>query len=267
MIFRKRMLVVALLLLLLAPAAMAHADVTAPHSSITVPEETIHITDSQVTLTVIFESQTGTYNGTLEIWAPVGARLTCQGVDLNPTWNGSIATVDLAAYGLAIPAGENISIIARFSRDGDVVHHLLYDATVMVTVTSQAYVRGSIPLSFAQGSYTGMASLGKGHVVTISFAPAGRDDDVMLYLAAGLAMGALATGAALFLMYRQRRDRHLEKEPVEALEMRKKLLTQLLKQLETERDKGRIADAYYQSIKDYFKKDAMQVLREIDRRT
>ncbi|MBS3773198.1 MAG: hypothetical protein KGY55_03255 [Candidatus Thermoplasmatota archaeon] len=267
MIFMKRMCAVAMLAVLLMPAVMPAVD-AAPDSSIAVSEEIIHVAGGEVTLTVVFESQTGDYNGTVAVWAPADAILTCQDVELQPSWNGSVATVDLGAHGISIPAGETVSVIVRYTRDGDIMHRMLYDATVNVTVDSDAYARANIPLSYAAGGYTGTATLTKGDVVTITFTSEGGGDggDGLLYLAAGLAVGALIAGAIMYALRRQQRDRHLEKEPVEALEMRKKLLTRLLKQLEIERDKGNIADAYYQSIKDSFKEQAVRVMREIDRR-
>lgn len=268
MLFIKRILIVALLALLLAfPAAMTGT--AAPDSLASLSGETIHVAGGEVTVSMVFESQTGAYNGTIDVRAPADATITCQGITLDPVWNGSIATVDLGAHGLAVPADGNITLTASFPRDGDVVHRMLYDATVTVTVDSDGYVRSNIPLSFAHGSYTGTASLVTGEEVSISFPSPGRDEDgaTMLYLGGGLAVGALAAGAAMFLLQRRRRDRYLEKEPVEVLEMRKKLLTQLLKQLEIERDKGKIADTYYQSIKDSFKEQAVEVMRELDRRS
>ena len=266
MIFMKRMLIVAMLVLL-PLAALPDAD-AAPRGTITVTGETIDVTDDTVTLTMLFESQGGTYNGTVDVWAPADATLTCQGIELTPTWNESIATVDLAAHDLSIPAGGTLNLTARYSRDGDVVHQMLYDTPVAVTVDSTAYVRSSVPLSYAGGSYTGTASLEDGDTVTISFTSGAADDsNTLLYLAVGLAIAVLIGLAVMALLRRQRRDRHLEKEPMEALQMRKKLLTQLLKQLDIERDKGKIADAYYQSIRDSFKEEAVQVMREIDRRS
>ncbi|MFO8133779.1 MAG: hypothetical protein R6U10_07630 [Thermoplasmatota archaeon] len=266
MIFMKRMCAVAMLSLLLIPAAMCTVG-AAPDSSIAVSEEAIHVADGEVTLTVWFGSHTGSYNGTVDIWAPADATVTCQDVELQPTWNGSVATVDLGAHDITIPAGETVSVTAQYTLDGDLEHRVLYDATVNVTVDSHAYVRGSIPLSYVAGRYTGTATLTKGETFAVTFASGGADEDTgLLYLATGLAIGALVAGALLFAMRRRHRDRHLEKEPVEALEMRKKLLTRLLKQLEIERDKGKIADAYYQSIKESFKEQAVRVMREIDRR-
>ncbi len=262
----KRMLSVAMLTLLLIPATVGTA---APDAAVTLSGETIHVAGGEVTVGMVFESQVGGYNGTVDVSVPSDATLTCQGVELDPTWSEGVATVDLGAHNLSIPADGNISLTARYPRDGDVVHHMLYNATVTVTVDSDGYVRGSLPLSYTNGGYTGAASVAQSEVVSISFAPARADEggNTMLYLGGGLAVGALAAGAAMVLLQRRRRDRYLEKEPVEALEMRKKLLTQLLKQLEIERDKGRIADAYYQSIKDSFKEQAVEVMRELDRRT
>ncbi len=270
MIFMKRIVVAMLALTLLMPVAIADGDLSdssTPHSSVTVAGETLHVTDDQVTLTMVYAGETGRYNGSVELWAPADAVLTCQGDALDASWNDSVATVDLGANGLSVAAGENLSVVARFPRDGDIVHRMLYDAPVSVIVDSRMWVRSSVPLSYTAGVYAGNATLGKDDTVTVLFAP-GEDDggNVLLYLALGLAGGGLAVGALMLVMGRQRRDRYLEKEPVEALRMRKKLLTGLLKQLEIERDKGKIADTYYQSIKDSFKEQAVEVMREIDRR-
>jgi hypothetical protein len=266
MIFMKRMLII-VMLVLLPLAALPNGD-AAPRGTITVTGETINVTNGTVTLTMLFESQGGAYNDTVDVWAPADATLTCQGIELTPTWNESIATVDLAAHDLSIPAGGILTLTACYARDGDLVHRMLYDAPITITVNSTAYVRSTVPLSYAGGSYTGTASLEDGDTLTISFTPAAADDgNTLLYLAAGLAVGILIGLAGIALLSRQRRDRHLEKEPVEALQMRKKLLTQLLKQLDIERDKGKIADAYYQSIRESFKEEAVHVMREIDRRS
>ena len=74
--------------------------------------------------------------------------------------------------------------------------------------------------------------------------------------------------AILLVMTRRRgvRDRRLESEPAEALQLRKRLLTDALKTLEVEHDKKKIPDTYYQSIKSYFKDEAVRVMRELDRR-
>ncbi|RLF62870.1 MAG: hypothetical protein DRN31_03590 [Thermoplasmata archaeon] len=88
--------------------------------------------------------------------------------------------------------------------------------------------------------------------------------------ALSLVAGAVAILLAILLIAltikRRREEKLLEKEPVEALELRKRLLTDALKTLEIEHEKKKIPDAYYRSIKDYFKKEAIRVLREIDRR-
>ena len=75
-----------------------------------------------------------------------------------------------------------------------------------------------------------------------------------------------AVALLLVLLRRGKRDRALEKEPVEALELRKRLLTDALKTLEVEHDNKKIPDAYYQSIKHSFKQEAVRVLRELERR-
>ena len=67
-------------------------------------------------------------------------------------------------------------------------------------------------------------------------------------------------------MRRHGHDRRLETEPADALQLRKRLLTDALKTLEVEHENKKIPDAYYQSIKSYFKNEAVRVLRELDRR-
>ena len=261
----KRTLIVALLVLL--PLAVLPDADAAPRGTITVTGETIDIIDGTVTLTMLLKSEGGIYNNTVDVWVPADTTLTIQGIELGSTWNENIATVDLAAHNLSIPASGTLTLTARYARDGDVVHQMLYDAPITITINSTTYIRSTIPLSYKGGSYTGTASLEDGDMVTISFSSGdANEENTQIYLALGLAGGALVGIVVMTLLRRQHRDHHLEKEPVEALQMRKKLLTQLLKQLDIEQDKGKIADAYYKSIRDSFKEEAVQVMREIDRR-
>ncbi len=64
--------------------------------------------------------------------------------------------------------------------------------------------------------------------------------------------------------YLSKPRKKMEKESIQSLELRKKLLVDALKTLEKEHDEGKIPDSYYESIKGDFKKQAVEVLKELD---
>ncbi len=64
--------------------------------------------------------------------------------------------------------------------------------------------------------------------------------------------------------YLSKPRKKMERESIQSLELRKKLLVDALKTLEKEHDEGKIPDSYYESIKGDFKKQAVGVLKELD---
>ncbi|MGC9554619.1 MAG: hypothetical protein ACP5EK_04845, partial [Thermoplasmatota archaeon] len=212
------------------------------------------------------------YYGSLILCVPSGFRATAGQTQLEGTWSEGRATVDLEAHGLSLPAGETLTVEVGYPLPRRLEYVVQYPTAVFtITLDTPLYPRATLPLAYhpESGLYQGtLHNLTAGREMTVSLleAEGGGGEPGPLTWAMGGAVGVLLLLLLLVLRRGGRRSRHLEKEPVEALELRRRLLTDALKTLEVEHDRKAIPDAYYQSIKKYFKQEAVEVLRELDRR-
>lgn len=241
-----------------------------PSASLTVQEQVWEVSDGQLRERLVFVSSIP-YNGTITLDVPSDFQVVAEGTPLQGTWEEGWATIDLGAQGLAVSPGDTLTLEVTYAVPSLLDYHVQYPTTLLtVTLDTDRYPRASLPLAYDHQSnvYEGqLHNLTPGQRITLTFLePEGGEEGLspLTWI-----LGALAAVLAVLLALlwrRGRRQRHLEKEPVEALELRKRLLTDALKTLEVEHDRKKISDAYYQSIKDYFKQEAVEVLRELDRR-
>ena len=252
--------------LLLVPLSIA----ASPGSNIKVEKEEIEISGNKVSEKIFFTSILGSYNGTVEIWAPSDCHVECMGNAVNGNAQNNVVEINLGENGLMIPSDGTLLINVSYTLKGNFEYKVIYPTDLMeLTIKTGKYPRGNIPLKYeGNGIYTSnLTSMEKDASISIEFV---EQSAVGGMSALSLVAGAVAILLAILLIAltikRRREEKLLEKEPVEALELRKRLLTDALKTLEIEHEKKKIPDAYYRSIKDYFKKEAIRVLREIDRR-
>ena len=238
-----------------------------PVDGITVDRAEIDISGNDVSEHLLFSSSS-VYNGTLELWIPSDKyEVEYMGNELAGTMQDSVLSINLSEQGIVIPAGKNISLNVSYSIGNIFDYRVMYPTDEMViTIHSGNYLRGSIPVRYdGNGIYTSdIASLQKGDSISIEFAA--EKEKVSISVIAGAVAVVFAILIIAYILKRRGADGMLGKESVEALELRKRLLTDALKTLEVEHEKKKIPDAYYRSIKEYFKKEAIRVLRELDRR-
>jgi len=238
--------------------------------SLTVQEHLVEVTGDWVEERLVFFSPAD-YSGSLTLFVPSGFRATVNQTEMEGTWSDGWATVDLEAHGLSVPAGGTLTVEVSYQLPSRLDHVVQYPVAVLtVVVDTEQYPRATLPLSYdpQSGLYQGsLYNLTAGQGFTLSFLePEGDGDSGLLTRALGGVVAVLVVLLLLMARKGSRRGRHLEKESVEALELRRRLLTDALKTLEVEHDNKKIPDAYYQSIKIYFKQEAVEVLRELDRR-
>ncbi|MEA2054203.1 MAG: hypothetical protein U9O96_03670 [Candidatus Thermoplasmatota archaeon] len=245
---------------------------SSPGDNIKVEKEDISIVGDEVNERIFFTSTLGKYNGTIEIWATSNPKIECEGKELAGVFEENIVEINLGENGIVIPAGGNISINVSYTIDGKFENRIIYHTDLMeINIESAKYPRGNIPIEYKGGNEyaSTLKSLEKGDGFWVEFveiSPGGKTNIDILSILAGSVAILLAIVLIALAGKKRKDERRLGKEPVEALELRKKLLTNSLKALEIEHDKKKIPDAYYRSIKDYFKGEAVKVLKELDRR-
>ena len=261
---------VAVVFVVAALMLMPLSGAASPGSNIKVEKEEIEISGNEVTEKIFFTSILGSYNGTIEIWAPSNSHIECMGNEIKGNAQNNVVEINLEENGLMIPSHGTLLINVSYALKGNFDYKVLYPTDLMtIALKTKDYPRGNIPLKYeGNDMYTSnLTSVEKDTSISIEF--------VKQSAAGGMnAMSAVAGSVAIllailllaFAIRRRREEGLLAKEPVESLELRKRLLTDALKTLEIEHEKKKIPDAYYRSIKDYFKKEAIRVLREIDRR-
>jgi len=253
--------------LLLVP--LCHA--VSPGTNIKVEKDDISISGDKVTERIFFISTIGKYNGTIEIWVPSDHyQVEYGGNELAGVMGGNIFEVNLGEQGIVIPAGGNISLNVSYSIKNKFEDRVIYPTDLMeINVNTAEYPRGNIPVEYkGNNMYTSnLKLLEKDDLIWIEFmkeSSAGGMNEISILM--GVVAILLAIILIAFAVKGRSREGNLGKESVEALGLRKRLLTDALKTLELEHDKKKIPDTYYRSIKDYFKKEAVRVLRELDRR-
>jgi hypothetical protein len=237
--------------------------------NIKVRKEEIRISGNEVNEKIFFISKLGTYNGTVEIWvSSSNYELEYKGEKLEGILEGNVVELSLGDYGIVIPAGGNISINVSYILENKFEHKIIYSTDLVdIRIESSKYPRGNIPLEYkGDDVYTSsLISREKDDYIWIEFMEKISGGEINTTT---LVIGLVAILAIIFIAFitKKRATVKLGKESVEALELRKKLLTDALKTLEIEHNKKKIPDSYYRSIKDYFKGETIKVLRELDKR-
>ena len=242
----------------------------APGSNVKIEREEISISGGEVTEKIFFASTLGSYNGTINIWAPSDCKIECRGSSIDGNAHDGMVDINLGANGLEIPSRGTLLLNISYTLKNNFEYTILYPTDLMeITIKAADYPRGNIPLKYGGNSiYTSnLTALEKDTQIWIEFIEQQSSENASsIYIMAGVVAIFLAVILIAFAVRRRGEEGILAKESTEALELRKRLLTDALKTLEIEHEKKKIPDAYYRSIKDYFKKEAIKVLREIDRR-
>ena len=239
-------------------------------SEVSVSEHHIIVNEDAVIETITFMAGADAYNGILTISAPDDYNARSQGMMLTGTWADGQVQFNLTAFDLRIPAGGLLQVNITAARSDNLERSVIYPtAHLTLTLDADDYLRGNIPLvyGFQQNMYTSdLHDVAPGRDILIQFAAASEHDTIS-FLTLILSSAVVVMAILLLLVLRWHgRDRRLETEPDDALQLRKRLLTDALKTLEVEHDNKKIPDTYYHSIKGYFKNEAVRVLRELDRR-
>lgn len=239
-------------------------------SAVSVSEHQIRVNENDVHETITFVAGAEAYNGALIISVPDDYEARAQGLMLTGTWADGQVRFNLSAFDLLIPAGGLLQVNITTAWSGNLERSVIYPtAHLTLTLVVDNYLQGNIPLAydFQQKMYTSdLHDVTPDQNIRIQLAAdAEHDTNSILTLALSSAVVVLAV-LLLYSLRRHGHDRRLEAEPADALQLRKRLLTDALKTLEVEHENKKIPDAYYQSIKSYFKNEAVRVLRELDRR-
>jgi len=261
---------VAVVFVVAALLLMALSSSAAPGSNIKIEKEEISISDGKVVEKLFFASTLGSYNGTISIWAFSDYKIECMGHDIEGNLNGNVVDIDLGENGLVIPSTGTLLINVSYTLKDKFEYTTLYPTDLIeITIDTGNYPRGNIPLKYEGNDIysSNLTSLEKDTSIWMEFIERQSSESTdNLSLIAGAVAIFFAVLLLAFAIRRRREEGLLAKESIEALELRKRLLTDALKTLEIEHEKKKIPDTYYRSIKDYFKKEAIRVLREIDRR-
>ena len=239
---------------------------------IVVESDKIVINNGEVEEDIIYESVLSNYNGTLQIWAPYEkTEIKYEGNILEGKREGNIISLYLGDYNITIPFGENISIKITYSISDKFEKKFIYETDELeIQIHSEKYPRGNIPLVYkGNNTYTYSSSqpFNPDESFWLEFIVQKQKESNFSYLILGIAAIFLAVILIGYIAFTAKgKGKTLAKESDEALELRKRLLMDALKTLEIEHDKGKISDVYYNSIKDYFKREAIKVLKEIERR-
>jgi len=257
--------------ILLIPLCQGDED-NVKKESIVVERHHIFINNSMVDEKIVYKSVLSDYNGTLEIWAPAeNVDIEYDGTFLTGDREGNIISIYLGDYNITIKLGGNISLKAKYSISDTFEKKFLYKTDeVVIEIRSEKYPRGSIPLVYIGDdtyTYTSDHPFDPEDSFRLEFIEKIQKETDTMSLIFGLAAIILAIILIGYIAVGMKgKQKTLAKESDEALELRKKLLMDALKTLEIEHDKGKISDVYYNSIKNYFKGEAIKVLKEMERR-
>ncbi len=213
------------------------------------------------------------YNESLYFWISVESKdvaIECQGLDV--VFHRPLATnvtINLAENNLSIPPNGYLIVNLSYSLSPPFDKKLVYRTDVLeITIVAEDYPRGSIPIHYDSMSDTYISILGaqdNSFSFTLDFVSSPSSytwNMITLVLLVSVILLALIL---LYILYRPKKD-WIAKEPTESLELRKKLLMETLKKLEIERSKDRVPDTYYSAIKDDYKKEAVKVIQELEKR-
>jgi hypothetical protein len=213
------------------------------------------------------------YNESLYFWISGESKdvaIECQGLDV--VFQRPLATnvtLNLGENNLSIPPNGHLIVNLSYSLPSPFDKKLVYKTdSLEITITAEDYPRGSIPIHYDSMSDTYISVLGAQDAsfsLTLDFfsSPSSYIWDMVTFVLLGLVI--LLVLILLYILYRPPQNR-IAKEPTESLELRKKLLMEILKTLEIERSKGRVPDTYYSVIKDDYKKEAVKVIQELEKR-
>jgi len=264
-------------------------DDTIKDKSLEVSNHTIHIEQTEVLIvqeTLLFnytvyyhkvnssgDQKPLSYNGTLYFWISsesTDVTVECRGLDI--VFQRPVSTnvsMNLGEHNLSIPINGHLLVNLSYSLSSPFDKKLVYNTDAFeITISAEDYPWGSIPLHYDSLSGTYVSILGKQDTsfsFTLDFVspPSPSLWNMVTFVLLGLVI--LLVLVLLFILYRPKKNR-VAKEPTESLELRKKLLMELLKTLEIERSKGRVPDTYYSVIKDDYKKEAVKIIQELENR-
>jgi hypothetical protein len=213
------------------------------------------------------------YNDTLYFWISsesTDVTIECQSLDI--MFQRPVPTnvsMNLGENNLSIPINGNLLVNLSYSLSPPFDKKLVYKTYALeITISAEDYPWGSIPLLYDSLSDTYVSILGEqdtSFYFTLDFIspPSPSLWNMVSFILLGVVI--LLVLVILFILYRPKKDR-MAKEPIESLELRKKLLMDILKTLEIERSKGKVPDTYYSVIKDDYKKEAVKVIQELEKR-
>jgi len=213
------------------------------------------------------------YNDTLYFWISGDSKdmaIECRGLDV--IFHRPMATnitINLGENNLSIPLNGHLMVNLSYSILPPFDKKLVYKTDALViTIAAEDYPRGSIPIRYDSMSDTYVSILeaqGSSFSFTLDFvsSPSSSIGNMVFLVLIGLVI--LLVLILLYLLYRPKKNQ-IAQEPTESLELRKKLLMDLLKTLEIERSKGRVPDTYYSIIKNDYKKEAVKIIQELEKR-
>jgi hypothetical protein len=182
--------------------------------------------------------------------------------------NSTTVSINLSENQLSIQPNKDIKLNVSYSSPSPFFKKLMYKTrSLRIEIAGKEYPRGNIPLEYNPAEDKYISPLEPKDIpftVEINFVsssiPQWNSSSIFL-----LALVVILSFVIIFLL--RPKINRLEKEPDESLELRKKLAMESLKTLEKEREKGKVPDAYYNLIKGSFKKEAVRILRELEKRS
>jgi preprotein translocase subunit YajC len=213
------------------------------------------------------------YNGSLYFWISdksTDLTIECQGLDIGYIkQTATNVSINLAENNLSIQPNGYIRFNLSYSLPPPFSKELAYRThAIQVIIISEDYPRGTIPLHYDSLTDTYVSSLKKqdsSFSFNIDFVSPPSCPMWNMFSLILLVLVLLLIITLSYFVYRPQKNK-IEKEPIEALELRKKLLMDVLKTLEVERGKGKVPDTYYSIIKDDYKKEAVRIIQELERR-
>lgn len=213
------------------------------------------------------------YNGSLYFWVSDKSKdLTIESQGLDIVYEKKTATnvsINLAEHNLSIQPNGHIRFNLSYSLSSPFFKKLAYRThTLQVTIMSEDYPRGNIPIHYDSLTDTYVSSLkmqDSSFSFNIDFVSPISCSIWNMHSLFLLVIVILLLVIVAYLVYHPKKNK-IEKEPTESLELRKKLLMNLLKTLESERAKGKAPDTYYNIIKNDYKKKAVKIIQELEKR-
>ena len=213
------------------------------------------------------------YNESLYFWISDKSKdlaIECQGLDVifhRPA--ATNITINLGENNLSIPLNGHLMVNLSYSLPPPFDKKLVYKTNALViTLAAEDYPRGDIPIHYDSMSNTYVSILGEqasSFSFTLDFVSSSSSSMRNMFFLILLGLVILLVLIILYILLRPKNNQ-IRKEPTESLKLRKKLLMDLLKTLEIERSKGRVPDTYYSVIKNDYKKEAVKVIQEIEKR-